>query len=186
MAKMLFDFEIEDAIKKGLIKIEPFDGEKQLQPASIDLKLGYRIRFYKTLSIPYIDVKNANMEDYTEELAVQDGFILHPNQTILASTLEWIELSPYIAGKIDGRSSVGRLQVRVQNAGWIDPAFRGNITLELKNDGLVPVKLYPGMRICQLRLWQSDKPCERPYRGKYQDSKGTVGPRLYLDFTDSE
>ena len=168
------------------MKIQPFE-EDQIQGASVDIHLGSKILKYKTLNVPYIDVKDVKMEDYIEIIKVdKNGFVLHPGESILAETLETVELSPRIAAKIDGKSSLGRLQIRIQNAGFIDPGFRGNLTLEMKNDGVMAVKLYPLMPIAQLRIFQSDIPCEKPYTGKYQDSIGPVGSRLYLDFKEKE
>ena len=120
-----------------------------------------------------------------------DAFTMHPGDFALGSTLETVAIPADLVGQVDGRSSVGRLAVVVHaTAGLIDPGFTGQITLELSNIGRIPVRLYPGLRICQIVLVRMTSPAERPYgheRGSsYKAQSGPQVSRLRLDSIDDK
>lgn len=114
-----------------------------------------------------------------------DYFVLHPNEFILGATEERVELSSDIAAKIQGRSSLGRLGIVIQTAGWVDPGFRGDLTLEITNFGKVPVKMYPGMKVCQLIFFETKSGSESPYNkgkgSKYLEQEGSTSSKIQED-----
>jgi dCTP deaminase len=112
--------------------------------------------------------------------------VQHPGEFALGTTEERVKMPADLVGVVDGRSSIGRLAVVVHaTAGFIDPGFEGQITLELSNIGSIPVKLYPGMRIAQISLHEMSSPAERPYgaaRGsQYNNQSGPQPSRIRLD-----
>ena len=141
-----------------------------LGPCSVDLTLAedYLVPFPPE-DVPYTTI-NA---DIPHRLAPVASTVLYPQKFVLASTNELIKLPAHMCGVVHGRSSVGRLGIQVQNAGFIDAGFTGQITLELVNQSNMPIVLNPHMRICQLVIHQLHGQSQRPYRGKYQ---GQVGP----------
>ncbi len=149
---------------------------EMIQPASIDLRLGNKFMWpagNKTLSL---DEK----VEYEEETA--DSFVIPPQEFVLATTFEYINLPDYMSAFVEGRSSIGRLGLFIQNAGWVDPGFEGRVTLELFNANRTnPVKVKAGRRICQLVVATLNEPAENPYDGKYQNQKDTTKSRIYLD-----
>ena len=190
---ILSDGDIRARLEKGDLAFEPLaDPDKQIQPASVDLRLDNTFVVYKLTHLPVIDPKDpATISKYTEEVHIADGdaFILHPGEFALGSTLEWVRIPSDLVARVEGRSSIGRLAVVVHaTAGFIDPGFEGQITLELSNLGRVPVKLYPGMRISQVVMHTMTSPAERPYgpaRGsKYLGQKGPVTSRIANDIHD--
>jgi dCTP deaminase len=111
-----------------------------------------------------------------------EAFLLEPSKFVLASTQEKISVPNHLAAFVAGRSSVGRLGLQIQNAGFVDSGFQGQITLELYNQSEKPILLKAGVRICQLVFFQLDETTEQPYSGKYQGQEGATGSRLYKDF----
>lgn len=112
---------------------------------------------------------------------LEDGeaFIIHPGEFALASTYETIKLPKHLVGRVEGRSSIGRLGVTVHvTAGYIDPGFHGKITLEISNIGKMPIAIYPKQRICQIVFETMTSPAKRPYGHPERDSKymGQNGP----------
>ena len=187
---ILSDRDIRARLERGDLQIAPLaDRELQIQPASVDLRLGSDFIVYKPGQIACLDPRDpATLTAATETVTVAaDGaFILHPGEFALGSTVERVNIPPDLVARVDGRSSVGRLAVVVHaTAGFIDPGFAGQITLELSNLGRIPVRLYPGMRIAQIVLHQLLSPSEQPYgteRGsRYQEQMGPVASRLRLD-----
>lgn len=177
-------FETRDLVVRPLD-----DPEVQIQPASIDLRLGSEFLTFRNAQVPYLDpATGRGLSEYTERIAVKEGesFIIHPGDFVLGTTLEWVELPPDLVARVEGRSSLGRLAVVVHaTAGFIDPGFQGAITLELSNLGRMPVALKPGMRICQIAVYEMTSPAERPYgpaRGsKYQGQRGPTASRVHED-----
>lgn len=177
-------FETKDLVVRPLD-----DPEVQVQPASIDLRLANEFLTFRNAHLPFIDpASGTGVGEYTERVAVKEGesFILHPGEFVLGSTLEWVELPHDLVARVEGRSSLGRLAVVVHaTAGFIDPGFQGCITLELSNLGRLPVALRPGMRICQIAVYELSSPAERPYgpaRGsKYQGQRGPTPSRVHED-----
>lgn len=186
---ILSDIDIEKYIKEGRLVVKPIKPEIQIQPSSIDLRLGNHFKIFKHIRKGYIDPLEDNVDDYTEDVYIEDGeqFILHPGEFVLGTTKEWIEIPPDLVARVEGRSSLGRLALLVHaTAGYIDPGFKGNITLELSNVGKMPIALVPGMRVCQLALEKLSSPCLRPYghpsrESKYQMQKGATSSRIHLD-----
>jgi len=95
--------------------------------------------------------------------------------------MEYVRLPNNLTAFVEGRSSIGRIGLFIQNAGWVDPGFEGRITLELYNASSLPIMLQAGRRICQLVFCSMDREAEKPYAGKYQGQKKAVGSRVYLD-----
>jgi len=186
---ILSDRDIERYLREGRLIVEPLEPEIQIQPSSIDLRLGNHFKIFKHMRKGYIDPLKDNVDDYTEDVYIQDGeqFILHPGEFVLGTSKEWIEIPPDLVARVEGRSSLGRLALLVHaTAGYIDPGFKGNITLELSNVGKMPIALIPGMRVCQLALEKLSSPCHRPYghpsrESKYQMQKGATSSRIHMD-----
>ncbi len=185
---ILSDTMLLEAIARGDLRFEPpVDPDRQVQPASIDLRLGNAFRIFNYGNHAVIDPQAAPDLDDLTELVTIDGrpFILHPGAFVLGSTLEYVRIPPNLVGRLEGRSSIGRLGVIVHaTAGFIDPAFEGTITLEISNAGKIPVALHPGMRICQLTLLETG-PVQRPYgaarRSKYQGQRQPTASRIAQD-----
>jgi len=168
---ILSDRDIKDFFQKGKIKIIPEpDWKVQLGPASVDFRLGKEFRIFNHASKPYIDPKKKEtFHNLTKTVKAknQSPFVLQPGQFILGVTLEEIELPDDIGARIEGRSSWGRLGIVVHStAGYIDPGFRGRLTLEISNIGMLPILLYPGMRLCQIAFETLSSPAMVPYYKK--------------------
>lgn len=168
---ILSDRDIKQAITVGKIKIKPaVDYQTQLGSCMIDLRLGSVFRVFNHAKTPYLDPQNPKtLADVTSEITIKNGeaFILHPGEFVLAMTMENIEMPDDLTGRLEGRSSIGRLGVVIHStAANIECGFRGNITLELANMGRIPVMLYPGMRICSLSFEELTSPAEIPYYKK--------------------
>jgi len=184
---ILSDGDIRRRLDSGDLVVEPLeDPELQIQPASVDLRLGREFLEFQRTNIPCIHPESAQeVEEYVSETVVPDGeeFILHPGDFVLGTTKERVEIPPDLIAHVEGRSSLGRLAVVVHaTAGLADPGYQGQITLELSNLGAAPVALAPGMRISQLTFTELSSPAERPYgeeRGsKYQDQSGPQASRI--------
>jgi len=158
---LLSDRDIKAEISAGRVKVEPFDGA-MIQPSSVDVRLDRFFRVFENHKYSVID-PSIEQSDLTREVAVEanEEFILHPGEFVLASTYEVITLPDDIAGRLEGKSSLGRLGLLTHStAGFIDPGFSGHITLELSNVANLPVKLFPGMKIGQLCLIKLSSPAE--------------------------
>ncbi|QGH32859.1 dCTP deaminase [Gracilibacillus salitolerans] len=169
---------IKQLIHDERMSVTPYK-DFSIQPASIDLCLGKHFLVVDDMSTPFLSVdKAANYH----EMQVTDGEVITiPSKTfMLGTTLEQIRLPDYLTAFVEGRSSIGRLGVFIQNAGWIDPGFSGQITLELFNANRVPVQLKVGMRVCQLVIAQVDHATEG-YSGKYLFQEGATPSRVYMD-----
>lgn len=186
---ILSDRDIRQAMREGRIVIAPLESEEvQIQPCSVDLRLGNIFVVFRHALKPYIDPLSDDATEYTETYQVPDGqaFILHPGEFVLGTTKERVELPDDLVGRVDGRSSIGRLAVMIHaTAGFIDAGFRGMITLELSNVGKMPVALHPNMRVCQISFETMSSPAERPYGSrkgsKYQDQSGPTPSRIHTD-----
>jgi dCTP deaminase len=187
---ILSDADIRRRLADGELVVEPLsDPELQIQPASIDLRLGREFLEFQRTNIPCIHPNSEQeVDEYVEETLVEEGadFILHPGDFVLGTTTERVEIPPDLIAHVEGRSSLGRLAVVVHaTAGLADPGYQGQITLELSNLGTAPVALTPGMRISQLTFTELKTPAERPYgteRGsKYQDQSGPQASRIQSD-----
>lgn len=172
---ILSDGTIRRLIAEGELGIDPYD-PSQVEPASIDLRLSSHFLMPKA-STGVISMAEAPDYDVIED----DEFIVPTRGFVLATTREVIRLPNYLTAFVEGRSSVGRLGLFIQNAGWVDPGFEGAITLELFNANSAPMKIQAGRRICQLVIARADAAVMAPYRGKYQGQRGTTGSRIHLD-----
>ncbi len=165
--------------EKELI-IEPFN-EEQLQPASVDLRIGNSF-----LKINENLTEIMTLNDKLEYISLEkEEIVIPPHSFLLATTREHIELPENLTAFVEGRSSIGRMGLFIQNAGWVDPGFGGHITLELYNANRLPIKLVSGRRICQLVFARMDKTADSPYNGKYMYQKNAVGSRVYQDFENN-
>ncbi|AAC07499.1 dCTP deaminase [Aquifex aeolicus] len=173
---ILSDRSIRELIEKGELKVEPYE-PSHVQCSSLDLRLGNQIALYEGEGV--IDVKKGTKG--VRILEFEEYFDIMPKQFLLATTLEYISLPPYVTAFVEGRSSLGRLGLFIENAGWVDAGFEGQITLELFNANDRPIRLYRGMRICQLVFARLDRPPERVYSGKYKGQKGVVPSRIHMD-----
>ncbi len=187
---ILSDTDIRARLEQGDLEIEPLqDPELQVQPASVDVRLSHEFLVYRSAQVACLDAADPEtLAAATERITVPSGeaFILHPGQFALGSTVERVKIPPDLVARVDGRSSLGRLAVVVHaTAGFIDPGFKGQVTLELANLGPIPVRLYPGMRVAQIVLYRLSSPCQEPYgsrRGsRYQGQLGPAASRLRLD-----
>lgn len=185
---VLSDRTIRRHLEAGDIVIEPL-AEGAVQPASVDLRLGYEFRVFRNSSVPYIDVKQ-EYPDLTELIRIDDEtpFILHPGEFALAVTLERVRLPNFIVARLEGKSSLGRLGLLVHStAGYVDPGWDGALTLELSNVANLPITLYARMKVSQISFLMLTEPAENPYGSaaagsKYQHQKGPVPSRYYLNF----
>jgi len=165
---ILSDRDIKKYIKEGKIKIIPEPNfQEQLGPCSLDLHLGNSFKTFKPTQYPYLDLKRkANFEDVMEQITIEDDgpFILQPKEFVIAVTKEEIILSDDIMGRLDGRSSLGRLGLVVHStAARFDPGWQGKAVMELGNLGIMPIILYAGMRICAMTFETLSSPVETPY-----------------------
>jgi dCTP deaminase len=187
---ILSDRDIRARLAAGDLEIGPLSDEKlQVQPASVDLRLGREFLVYHAARISCLDPRDPSSIAAAMDRVLVEGdaaFVLHPGEFALGTTEERVKVPDDLVGVVDGRSSIGRLAVVVHaTAGFIDPGFKGQITLELSNIGSIPVKLYPGMRVAQIVLHQLSSPAERPYgaaRGsQYDNQTGPQPSRIRLD-----
>ena len=189
---LLSDRDIKAEINAGRVKVEPFDGA-MIQQSSVDVRLDRFFRVFENHKYSVID-PSIEQSDLTREVAVEanEEFILHPGEFVLASTYEVITLPDDIAGRLEGKSSLGRLGLLTHStAGFIDPGFSGHITLELSNVANLPVKLFPGMKIGQLCLIKLSSPAENPYGSalygsRYQGQRGPTASKSWLNFHQSQ
>jgi dCTP deaminase len=162
---VLSDGTILRLVEAGRITIDPWDPDR-VQPASVDLRLGDSFRVFHNHRAAVIDLRDGPPGNLTEEVVAtpEDGFVIHPGEFCLGRTAEWVELPDDVVARIEGKSSLGRLGLIVHaTAGFIDPGWKGTLTLELNNLTRVPIKLYPGLLIAQLSFIWLDEPAQRPY-----------------------
>ena len=189
---LLSDRDIRAEIAAGRVGVEPFT-EAMIQPSSVDVRLDRFFRVFENHKDSVID-PSVEQPDLTRAVETEgdEPFILHPGEFVLASTYEVITLPDDIAGRLEGKSSLGRLGLLTHStAGFIDPGFSGHITLELSNVANLPVKLYPGMKIGQLCLIKLSSPAEHPYGSakygsRYQGQRGPTPSKSYLNFHQSK
>lgn len=173
---ILSDGAIRNRVAAGTLAISPLEDE-QIQPASVDIRLGNTFSVVEDSSSGII-----TMEKEIRYKTIQaETYLLLPGQFVLATTMEYIALPDDLTAFVEGRSSLGRMGLFIQNAGWVDPGFEGEITLELFNANRCAIELRAGRRIGQLVFSEMDGPAHNPYRGKYQGQRGATGSRVYLD-----
>ena len=187
---ILSDVTIREALAQGRIVIDPMmDGA--VQPSSVDLRIDRYFRVFRNDTTPFIDPKQPQ-EDLTElvEMTDDNAFILHPGEFVLGSTLERVAIADDMVGRLEGKSSLGRLGLLIHStAGFVDAGWDGHLTLELSNVANLPIALYPGMKIGQISFLQMTTAAEHPYGSgitgsKYQGQKGPTPSRYYLNFRD--
>ena len=188
---ILSDKTIKEYLEEGKIVIDPLKDEQQIQPSSVDMRLGDEFKVFKVIRKPYIDPKDEeDIAEYMESSTVPEGeaFIIHPNEFALSTTQEYVKVPDDLVARVEGRSSMGRLGVTMHvTAGYVDPGFEGRITLEISNIGAMPVALYPGQRVCQLVFETMTTPAELPYghpkrNSKYMKQLKPESSRVKLDY----
>ncbi len=189
---ILSDKDIKECLKSGKIVINPLQNpEVQIQPSSVDLRIGREFKGFRIIRKPCIDpMDQSDLESYMESFYIDEGepFIIHPGEFALATTYETIKLPHDLVARVEGRSSMGRLGVTMHvTAGYIDPGFHGKITLEISNIGKMPVALYTGQRVCQIVFETMTSPSEKPYGhpdrdSKYMGQKSPVTSKIKHDY----
>jgi len=185
---LLSDRDIRAELAAGRVVLDPYD-PIMVQPSSVDVRIDKYFRVFENHRYPHIDPA-IEQPDLTRlvEPAADEPFILHPGEFVLASTYEVITLPDDVAGRLEGKSSLGRLGLLTHStAGWIDPGFSGHVTLELSNVATLPIKLWPGMKIGQLCLFRTSSPSEFPYGSsvygsRYQGQRGPTPSRSWQNF----
>ena len=185
---LLSDRDIKAELALGRVLLEPYD-ESMVQPSSIDVRLDRFFRVFENHRYPHIDPAE-EQPDLTRQVEPQgdEPFILHPGEFVLASTYEVVTLPDDVAGRLEGKSSLGRLGLLTHStAGFIDPGFTGHVTLELSNVATLPIKLWPGMKIGQLCLFRLSSPAEHPYGSsiygsRYQGQRGPTPSKSFKSF----
>lgn len=173
---ILSDKTLKRMIGDGSLVCEPLS-EHSIQPASIDCRLGDH----------FLIVDDTGMDSLTLDSEIKyreingNEITIPPKTFLLATTMEYVKLPNDLTAFVEGRSSIGRMGLFIQNAGWVDPGFEGRITLEIYNANSLPIKLRAGRRICQLVFCKMDQACETPYAGKYQGQGRTTGSRVFKD-----
>ncbi len=188
---LLSDRDIRMALESEGLAIEPYD-PAMVQPSSVDVRLDRFFRVFNNSRYTHIDPKQ-QMPDLTSLVEVKEGdsFILHPGEFVLGATLEKFTLPAHLAGRLEGKSSLGRLGLLTHStAGFIDPGFSGYITLELSNAANLPIALWPGMKVGQLAIFKMSSAAENPYGSgalgsKYQGQRGPTPSKSYLNFQQS-
>jgi dCTP deaminase len=189
---LLSDQDLRKEVESGRLVLDPFDAE-MLQPSSFDVRLDRFFRVFNNTKYTHIDP--AQQQDELTSLVetpAGERFVLHPGEFVLGSTYEMVTLPDDLAGRLEGKSSLGRLGLLTHStAGFIDPGFSGHITLELSNVANLPITLHPGMKIGQLCLFKLSSPAEHPYGSKqagsrYQGQRGPTPSRAYLNFHQTD
>jgi dCTP deaminase len=185
---VLSDHDIAAQLASGRVKVEPYDAA-DLQPSSVDLHLDRSFRVFRNNRYAFIDVR-APQPDLTELLNVADEepFVLHPGEFVLGQTVEWVELPNDLVARLEGKSSLGRLGLLIHStAGYVDPGWKGKLTLELSNVAKLPIALYFGMKIGQISFFEMSSPVDRPYGSsglgsKYQGQSEPTASAYFEDF----
>lgn len=185
---LLSDRDLRKEVEAGRLGIDPFD-PAMVQPSSVDVRLDRFFRVFNNSQYTHIDP--SRQQDELTSLVEKEGddpFVLHPGEFVLASTFELVSLPDDLAGRLEGKSSLGRLGLLTHStAGFIDPGFSGHITLELSNVANLPITLWPGMKIGQLCLFRLTSAAEFPYGSaeagsRYQGQRGPTPSRAYQNF----
>lgn len=187
-AMLLSDGDLTAEIQADRLRIEPYE-PSLIQPSSIDVRLDRWFRVFNNSRYTHID-PSLRQDDLTAPIEAKDGepFVLHPGEFVLGSTLELLTLPTDLAGRLEGKSSLGRLGLLTHStAGFIDPGFSGHVTLELSNVANLPITLWPGMRIGQLCLFRLSAPATHPYGSqiygsRYQDQRGPTPSRSWKNW----
>jgi len=187
---VLSDKTIKEYLESGKILIDPVD-HKDIQPASVDLHIDKGILIFKNSSEPFIDLRK-ELPNLTESVEIQKGepFMLHPGEFVLASTIERIKLGTDVVGRLEGKSSLGRVGLLIHStAGYVDPGWKGHLTLELSNVASLPITLYFGMPIGQLSFLRLSTAAENVYgsdalNSKYLGQTEPTASRMHRNFQE--
>ncbi len=174
---ILSDTSIRKLIKDKKLLIKGLS-PNAIQPSSIDLSLGESallLKYWTTQGILDFNTKMSYEKIFGQE------FVIPPHSFILATTKEYVQLPKDISGFVEGRSSVGRMGLFIQNASVVGPGFKGKLTLELYNANILPIRLEAGRRVCQLLLFQMDRESKKGYTGKYQNQKSAESTKIFLE-----
>lgn len=178
----IFRLHTTECGAEGEIEINPGRGETldfqtQLQPASFDFRLG---NTFATMIEP--DSGIIKLDSKVEYKTIEaETFLLMPKQFVLATSAEWFGIPENMVAFVEGRSSLGRLGLFIQNAGFIDPGFKGTITLELFNASNFAIELKAGRRIGQVVFQRMTNFSRMPYQGKYQGQGKATGSKINED-----
>ncbi len=187
---VLSDRDIKKALESKRIEITPTpDFATQLGSCSIDLRLGNAFRVFDQNKYSFIDPSKKDFSnEITKEIVIEDGgeFIMQPGEFVLAVTLENVKIPNDLMGRLEGRSSLGRLGLVVHSTASIfDPGWDGKPVLELGNLGRMAIKLTVGMRICAMTFEELSSPAETPYTSKkfakYKFQQGPVESKIHQD-----
>lgn len=189
---ILSDHTIKQAISEGKLAIDPFVPEN-VQPASVDLRLANKVLVFANSTTPYVDLKQ-NVGDLMKEVEIPtpEPFILHPNEFALGSTFESVTIGDEFVGKIEGKSSLGRVGLLIHStAGFVDPGWSGRLTLELANVSRLPITLYSGMKIGQIAFHKLTHKADRPYgseglSNRYQGQQDAAASKIHIGFKADE
>jgi dCTP deaminase len=189
---LLSDRDIKAELDTERVRIDPYD-PGMIQPSSIDVRLDKYFRLFDNHKYPVIDPAKDQPElTRLVEVDPEDGFVLHPGEFVLGSTLETVSLPADLAARVEGKSSLGRLGLLTHaTAGFVDPGFSGHVTLELSNVATLPIILWPGMKIGQLCFFRLSSPAENPYGSAkygshYQGQRGPTASRSFANFHRTE
>lgn len=189
---LLSDRDIKAEIDSDRVRLDPYD-PAMIQPSSIDVRLDKYFRLFDNHKYPVIDPAQ-DQPDLTRLVEVEpdDGFVLHPGEFVLGSTLETVSLPDDLAARVEGKSSLGRLGLMTHaTAGFVDPGFSGHVTLELSNVATLPIILWPGMKVGQLCFFRLTSAAEKPYGSEkygshYQGQRGPTASRSFQSFHRTE
>ncbi|ADL05196.1 dCTP deaminase [Lacrimispora saccharolytica] len=173
---ILSDKTIIRMLEEKTLLIEPVE-KAQIQPASVDIRLGNTFSVVEDSPSGIITMQNA----IRYKTIQAEKYLLLPGQFVLATTQEYFVMPDNLTAFVEGRSSLGRMGLFIQNAGWVDPGFEGEITLELFNANRCAIELQSGRRVGQLVFAQLDEKALNPYKGKYQGQTGATGSRVFMD-----
>jgi dCTP deaminase len=183
---VLSDRTIKSEMASGRIIVDPCD-PCDIQPSSVDLHLGDDFQVFRNSRYPYID-PGREQPGLMERVSAspEEPFVLHPGEFALGTTIERIGLPDDVVGRLEGKSSLGRLGLLIHStAGYVDPGWDGRLTLELSNVANLPILLTPGMKIGQVSFSQMTTPVDRPYGhpglgSRYQGQAETTSSKMFL------
>src|SRR5699024_3220002 len=189
---LLSDRDFRAEIDAGRVVLDPWD-PAMVQPSSIDVRMDKWFRLFDNHKYPVIDPAQ-DQPELTRLIEVDpaEGFVLHPGEFVLGSTLETITLPDDLAARVEGKSSLGRLGLLTHaTAGFVDPGFSGHVTLELSNVATLPIRLWPGRKVGQLCFFRLSSAAEHPYGSKeygshYQGQRGPTASRSFDSFSRTE
>ena len=185
---LLSDRDIRAELDAGRIQLDPFD-PSMVQPSSVDVRLERMFRLFDNHKYAHID-PSVEQPDLTRlvEVDPEEPFVLHPGEFVLGATYEAVTLPDDVAARLEGKSSLGRLGLLTHStAGFIDPGFSGQVTLELSNMATLPIKLWPGSKIGQLCFFRLSSAAEYGYgsqthQSRYQGQRGPTASRSHENF----